>query len=113
MKDLIFAWKVAKFVRSNAIVIARNNAVLGIGGGQPSRVGAVKIALGKICGRIKSAVLASDGFFPKEDSIKLAYTKGIKVIISPGGSIKDEDIIKTCDKLGIAMVFTGIRHFRH
>ncbi|MBU2251644.1 MAG: bifunctional phosphoribosylaminoimidazolecarboxamide formyltransferase/IMP cyclohydrolase, partial [Candidatus Omnitrophica bacterium] len=113
MKDLIFAWKVAKFVRSNAIVIAKNSAVLGVGGGQPSRVGAVKIALAKIRGQVKSAVLASDGFFPKEDSIKVAYSKGIKAIISPGGSIKDQDIITTCDKLGIAMVFTGIRHFRH
>jgi len=111
--DLIFAWKVAKFVKSNAIVIAKNYSVLGIGGGQPSRVGAVKIALGKTGVSFKSAVLASDGFFPKEDSVKTAYKKGIRAIIQPGGSIKDEDVIKTCNKLGVSMVFTGIRHFRH
>ncbi|MCF7907258.1 MAG: bifunctional phosphoribosylaminoimidazolecarboxamide formyltransferase/IMP cyclohydrolase [Candidatus Omnitrophica bacterium] len=113
MKDLIFAWKVAKFVRSNAIVIAKNSAVLGVGGGQPSRVGAVKIALSKAVSSSKLAVLASDGFFPKEDSIQVAYRKGIRAIIQPGGSIKDDEIIKVCDKLGIAMIFTGIRHFRH
>ncbi len=111
MKDLIFAWKVVKFVRS--IVIAKNSAVLGVGGGQPSRVGAVKIALSKAVSSPKLAVLASDGFFPKEDSIQIAHKKGIKAIISPGGSIKDKDIIETCDKLGLAMVFTGMRHFRH
>ena len=113
LKDLIFAWKVAKWVKSNAIVIAKNNSVLGIGGGQPSRVGAVKIALSKAKVSPRLAVLASDGFFPKEDAIKVAYKKGIKAIIQPGGSIKDKDIIKACDKLGISMVFTGIRHFRH
>ncbi|MBU2102828.1 MAG: bifunctional phosphoribosylaminoimidazolecarboxamide formyltransferase/IMP cyclohydrolase, partial [Candidatus Omnitrophica bacterium] len=112
LKDLLFAWKVAKFVRSNAIVVARNQAVLGIGGGQPSRVGAAKIALAHT-GAARGAVLASDGFFPKEDSIKLAYRKGIRAIISPGGSIKDKDIIKLCDSLGVCMLFTGIRHFRH
>lgn len=112
-KDLIFAWKVAKFVKSNAIVIVKNNSVLGIGAGQPSRVGSVKIALKKADHIIRSAVMASDGFFPKEDGIKIAYNKGIKTIIQPGGSIKDKDLIKMCDKLGISMVFTGIRHFRH
>jgi len=113
MKDLIFAWKVVKIVKSNGIVVAKNQTVLGVGGGQPSRVGSVKIALSKSAGASKSAVLASDGFFPKEDSIKIAHKKGIKVIIQPGGSIKDKDIIEICDKLGISMVFTGIRHFRH
>ena len=113
LKDLIFAWKVVKFVKSNAIVVAKNFSVLGIGGGQPSRVGAVKIALSKATGSLRSAVLASDAFFPKEDSIKVTAKKGIKAIIQPGGSIKDPDVIKACDKLGISMVFTGIRHFRH
>jgi len=113
MKDLIFAWKVVKLVKSNAIVVAKNSSVLGIGGGQPSRVGAVKIALQKAIGSLKLAVLASDAFFPKDDSIKVAYKKGIKAIIQPGGSIKDKDIIATCDKLGMSMVFTGIRHLRH
>lgn len=113
LKDLIFAWKVVKWVKSNAIVIAKNNSVLGIGGGQPSRVGAVKIALNKAKASTRMAVLASDGFFPKEDSIKVAYKKGIRAIIQPGGSIKDEEVIKACDKLGISMIFAGIRHFRH
>jgi len=112
-KDLIFAWKVAKFVKSNAIVLAKNNSVLGIGGGQPSRVGAVKIALKQAVTIPRSTVMASDGFFPKEDAIKIAYKKGIKTIIQPGGSIKDKSLIEICDKLGVSMVFTGIRHFRH
>ncbi|MCK4519592.1 MAG: bifunctional phosphoribosylaminoimidazolecarboxamide formyltransferase/IMP cyclohydrolase [Candidatus Omnitrophica bacterium] len=112
-KDLIFAWKIAKWVKSNAIVIAKNCSVLGIGGGQPSRVGAVKIALSRVQNSLRLAVLASDAFFPKEDSIRTAYKKGIRAIIQPGGSIKDKDIIKVCDRLGMSMVFTGIRHFRH
>lgn len=112
-KDLMFAWKVAKHVKSNAIVVAKNLSVLGIGGGQPSRVGAVKIALEKTSKFLKGSVLASDGFFPKEDAILLAHKKGIKVIIQPGGSIKDKDIIELCDKLEMTMLFTGIRHFRH
>jgi len=113
LKDLIFAWKVVKMVKSNAIVIARNSSVLGIGGGQPSRVGAVKIAIQKATDSLKLSVLASDGFFPKDDSIKIAQKKGIRAIIQPGGSIKDQEVIDTCDKFGISMVFTGIRHFRH
>jgi phosphoribosylaminoimidazolecarboxamide formyltransferase/IMP cyclohydrolase len=113
LKDMILAWKIAKYVRSNAIVIAKNQTVLGVGGGQPSRVGSVKIALGMAKKSCHGAALASDGFFPKEDSIKFAYKKGIRAIIQPGGSIKDNDLIKLCDKLRISMVFTGIRHFRH
>ncbi len=114
LKDMIFAWKIAKYVRSNAIVIAKDQTVLGIGGGQPSRVGSVKIALNLAKGKSpKKAVMASDGFFPKEDSLKVACQKGIRAVIQPGGSIKDNDIIKLCDKLRMTMVFTGIRHFRH
>lgn len=112
LKDLVFAWKIAKYVKSNAIVTAKNITVIGIGGGQPSRVGSLRIAL-DVKASSNGAVLASDGFFPKEDSIVLAYKKGIKAIIQPGGSIKDEDIIRLCNKYKIAMVFTGIRHFRH
>ncbi len=112
LKDLVFAWKVVKLVKSNAIVVAKNGSVLGIGGGQPSRVGAAKIALNKAKG-LKAAVLASDGFFPKPDSVKVAQRAGIKAIIQPGGSIKDPEIIRACDKAGISMVFTGLRHFRH
>ncbi|MCM8787372.1 MAG: bifunctional phosphoribosylaminoimidazolecarboxamide formyltransferase/IMP cyclohydrolase [Candidatus Omnitrophica bacterium] len=113
IQDLIFAWKIVKYVKSNAIVVAKNKIVLGIGGGQPSRIGAVKIAFKRAANLAKGAVLASDGFFPKEDSIKYANKKGICAIIQPGGSIKDKDIIELCNKLGICMVFTGIRHFRH
>lgn len=113
LKDLAIAWKVVKFVKSNAIVVAKNNTILGIGGGQPSRVDSVKIALEKAQNLAKGAVLASDGFFPKDDSIKLAGKRKISAIIQPGGSIKDEEVIKACNKLGIVMVFTGTRHFRH
>ena len=113
LKDLIFAWKVVKKVKSNAIVIAKNSTVLGIGSGQPSRIGSVKIALSKATGSAKLAVMASDGFFPVDDSIKIAHKKGIKAIIQPGGSLKDESVIKACNKLGISMVFTNMRHFRH
>lgn len=112
-KDFLFAWKVVKHVKSNAIVVVKNLSILGIGGGQPSRVGAVNIALARAGKDINGAVLASDAFFPKEDAIKSAYKRGVKVIIQPGGSIKDKDIIDFCDKVGISMVFTGIRHFRH
>lgn len=113
LKDLLFAWKIAKYVKSNAIVLAKNQCFIAAGGGQPSRVGSVDIALRKAGHLSLGAVLASDGFFPKEDSIKIAYKKGIRAIIQPGGSIKDNDIIKLCNKLGISMIFTGIRHFRH
>ncbi|MDP2924635.1 MAG: bifunctional phosphoribosylaminoimidazolecarboxamide formyltransferase/IMP cyclohydrolase [Candidatus Omnitrophota bacterium] len=113
LKDMVFAYKIVKYVKSNAIVVAKKSTILGIGGGQPSRVGAVKIALSRATKSCKGAVLASDGFFPKEDSIKIAYKKGIRAIIQPGGSIKDNDLITLCNKLKISMVFTGIRHFRH
>ena len=113
MKDLVFAWKIVKHVKSNAITVAKNFNLLGVGAGQPSRVGAVKIALDKAVSSPRGAVLASDAFFPKDDSICLAHRKGIKAIIQPGGSIKDNDIIKMCDKLGVSMVLTGIRHLSH
>ncbi|MCF7874140.1 MAG: bifunctional phosphoribosylaminoimidazolecarboxamide formyltransferase/IMP cyclohydrolase [Candidatus Omnitrophica bacterium] len=113
LNDLFFAWKVVKYVKSNAVVVAKNNSVLGLGGGQPSRVGAVKIALDQAKKSTKLAVLASDAFFPHPDSIKLAHRRGIKAIIQPGGSIKDKEVIEACDRYKIAMVFTGIRHFCH
>jgi len=112
-KDLLFAWKTAKHVRSNAITVVKNSTLLGLGGGQPSRVGSCRIALEQAGPAAAGASMASDGFFPKDDSIVLAKKKGIKAIIQPGGSIRDEEIIKRCDKLGLAMVFTGIRHFKH
>jgi len=112
-KDLLFAWNVAKFVKSNAVVVAKNLVTLGVGTGQPSRVGAVKIAVDNAFKSTKGAVIASEAFFPKEDSIRIIKGKGIKAIIQPGGSIMDEKIIELCNKYHIAMIFTGIRHFRH
>ncbi|UCC95547.1 MAG: bifunctional phosphoribosylaminoimidazolecarboxamide formyltransferase/IMP cyclohydrolase [Candidatus Omnitrophota bacterium] len=113
LKDLLLGWKVVKHTKSNAIVVIKNSSVLGIAGGRPSRVGAVKDACNAAIKSSQGAVLASDGFFPKEDSIKLAHRKGIKAVIQPGGSLKDREIIACCNRCNIAMVFTGIRHFRH
>jgi len=113
MSSLIFAWKVAKHVKSNAIVLARGRRTVGIGAGQMSRVDSVFITRRKAGKLSKNSCLASDAFFPKEDAVLEAARIGVKAIIQPGGSIADEDIIKACDKHKIAMVFTGIRHFRH
>lgn len=111
--DLIFAWKVCKHVKSNAIVVAKDGKTLGIGGGQPSRVNSVELAINKANYNSKGAVLASDAFFPFKDSIEVAASAKISSIIQPGGSRRDQEVIDTCDKYGISMVFTGIRHFRH
>jgi phosphoribosylaminoimidazolecarboxamide formyltransferase/IMP cyclohydrolase len=112
-EDLLFAWKVAKHVKSNAIVLAKDRETVGVGAGQMSRIDALYIALLKAHGREKGAVLASDAFFPFSDVVEEAGKNGITAIIQPGGSIRDEDSIQACNKLGISMVFTGIRHFRH
>jgi len=113
MESLIFAWKVAKHVKSNAIILARGSRTVGIGAGQMSRVDSVFISTKKAGKLAKGAVLASDAFFPKEDAIELAAKYKIAAIIQPGGSIADEAIIKMADKYKIPMVTTGIRHFRH
>lgn len=113
IEDLIFAWKIAKHVKSNAIVIAKDFKTLGISGGNTSRVESCEISLNKACDGAKDAVLASDGFFPAIDNIQYAAQGRIKAIIQPGGSIKDKDVIETADKYNIAMVTTGIRHFKH
>ncbi|MEK6544073.1 MAG: bifunctional phosphoribosylaminoimidazolecarboxamide formyltransferase/IMP cyclohydrolase, partial [Elusimicrobiota bacterium] len=116
---LRFAWKVAKHVKSNAIVLATPNQALGIGGGQTSRIDSLKIASAKLKERKVLAkndmplVMASDGFFPFGDSVLFASQQGVSAIIQPGGSIRDEESIKAADELGIAMVFTGMRHFLH
>lgn len=112
-EDLIFAYKVAKFVKSNAIVVAKGGKTLGIGGGQPNRVDSVRLALSRAGKEACGAILASDGFFPFPDSVEEAGKAGIRAIIQPGGSIRDKESIEMADKFGIAMIFTGIRHFRH
>jgi len=113
MEGLIFAWKVAKHVKSNAIVFTKGTRTVGIGAGQMSRVDSVMIAKKKSASLSKNCCLASDAFFPKEDAISWAHKAGVKAIIQPGGSIADQRIINACDKYKIAMVVTGIRHFRH
>jgi phosphoribosylaminoimidazolecarboxamide formyltransferase/IMP cyclohydrolase len=113
MQSLIFAWKVAKHVKSNAIVLAAGTRTVGIGAGQMSRVDSVIIARSKSSKLSKDYCLASDAFFPKADAISWAHKAGAKAIIQPGGSIADAEIIAACDKYKIAMVTTGIRHFKH
>ena len=116
MKDLMFCWKVAKFVKSNAIVYANNEMTVGVGAGQMSRVYSAKIAGIKAADEnlvVEGSVMASDAFFPFRDGIDAAAEAGIKAIIQPGGSMRDEEVIAAADEHGIAMVFTGMRHFRH
>ena len=113
MQSLIFAWKVAKHVKSNAIVLASGTKTVGIGAGQMSRVDSVMIAKTKSAKLSKHNCLASDAFFPKADAISWAHKAGAQAIIQPGGSIADQEIIAACNKYKLAMVFTGIRHFRH
>ena len=113
MQSLIFAWKVAKHVKSNAIIFARGTAAIGIGAGQMSRVDSVMLAKKKAQSPTKNCCMASDAFFPKEDAVVAAAKAGVIAIIQPGGSISDDAIIRTCDKYKIAMVLTGVRHFRH
>ena len=114
--DLLFAWRVCKHVRSNAIVIANNLGTIGIGAGQMSRVDSVRLALDKARreeAQLDGAALASDAFFPFADGPEAAIEAGIKAIIQPGGSVRDAEVMQACDRAGVAMVFTGRRHFRH
>ncbi len=116
MKDLLFTWKVAKFVKSNAIVYGKDAMTIGVGAGQMSRVNSARIAAIKAehAGlEVKGAVMASDAFFPFRDGIENAAAVGISAVIQPGGSIRDEEVIAAADEHGMAMVFTGMRHFRH
>ena len=113
LEDMKFAWKVCKHVKSNAIIFAKNNQTVGIGAGQMSRVDSVKLATMKAQIEIEGSVLASDAFFPFRDGIDEAAKAGIKAIVQPGGSIKDKDTIAAADEHGIAMLFTGVRHFKH
>ncbi len=113
--ELLFAWKIVKHVKSNAIVLTKDKKTVGIGAGQMNRIGAAKIALewAKNQGHIDGLTLASDAFFPFDDVVNIAKTYGVKQIIQPGGSIRDEDSIKACNESNIAMVFTGYRYFKH
>src|SRR5699024_8953549 len=110
---LLFAWKAVKHVKSNAIVLAKNNQTIGIGAGQMNRIGAAKIAIEQGETKCEGAVLASDAFFPMPDTVETAAKAGVTAIIQPGGSKRDQDSIDACNKHGIAMVFTHIRHFKH
>jgi phosphoribosylaminoimidazolecarboxamide formyltransferase/IMP cyclohydrolase len=112
-QDMLFAWKVVKHVKSNAIVFAKNLKTVGVGMGQINRVDSVMLCAKRAGKNSQGCILASDAFFPKEDNIKLAAGAKVKAIIQPGGSISDEKVIKEADKYGIAMVFTGCRHFKH
>ena len=113
LPDLFFAWKAVKGIKSNAIVIAKDKTLLGMGAGQPSRVVSVELALKRAGDRAKDSVLASDAFFPFADGPELAIKHGVTAIIQPGGSVRDKEVIELADKHNVAMVFTGVRHFKH
>ena len=113
LKDLEFAWKAAKHIKSNAIVFAKNRALVGMGAGQPNRVVSVHLSQRTAGDKALGSVLASDAFFPFPDNIQLAAEAGVTAIVQPGGSIRDEEIIEAANSSGLAMVFTGVRHFRH
>ena len=120
MNDMLFAFKVCKHVKSNAIIYVKNQKTIGIGAGQMSRVDSAKIASQKNSemenndeNSLKDSVVASDAFFPFSDGLLVTISSGAIAVIQPGGSIKDDEVIKAADNAGISMVFTGVRHFRH
>lgn len=113
IEQLLMAWKVVKHVKSNAILLWRGEATVGVGGGQTNRVGAARIAIEVAGEKARGSVMASDAFFPFKDTVEAAVKAGVKAIIQPGGSIRDKESIEECDRNGIAMVFTGVRHFKH
>jgi phosphoribosylaminoimidazolecarboxamide formyltransferase/IMP cyclohydrolase len=116
MNDLVFAFRVAKFVKSNAIVFCKDGMTLGVGAGQMSRVDSTRIASIKAKNAgltLRGSVVASDAFFPFRDGLDVVAQAGAKAVIQPGGSVRDDEVIKAADEHGIAMVFTGMRHFRH
>jgi phosphoribosylaminoimidazolecarboxamide formyltransferase / IMP cyclohydrolase len=113
LNELLFAWRCVKHVKSNAIVVTRGGQTVGIGAGQMNRVGSAQLALKQAGEKAQGAVLASDGFFPFDDTVRAAAAQGIWAIVQPGGSVRDQDSIKACDELGLVMVLTGIRHFLH
>ena len=114
--DLVFAWRIARFVKSNAIVFCGGGMTLGVGAGQMSRVDSARIASIKAQNAglsLAGSVVASDAFFPFRDGIDVVAQAGAKAVIQPGGSVRDDEVIAAADELGLAMVFTGVRHFRH
>ena len=116
LQDLLFAWRVAKFVKSNAIVFCANGQTLGVGAGQMSRVDSARIASIKAQNAgltLAGSAVASDAFFPFRDGLDVVVQAGATVVIQPGGSVRDEEVIAAADEQGVAMVFTGVRHFRH
>jgi phosphoribosylaminoimidazolecarboxamide formyltransferase/IMP cyclohydrolase len=111
--ELAFAWNMVRFVKSNAIVLSRDQALCGVGAGQMSRVDAVRIAIEKAGGRAAGSVLASDAFFPFADSIEVAAQAGVVAVIQPGGSVRDDEVIAACQQHNLPLVLTGRRHFLH
>jgi len=112
-RDLLFAWRVAKHVKSNAIVLAEGGRTVGVGAGQMSRVDSVKLSIQKAEPAARGTVLASDAFFPFRDGVDEAAKAGVTAIIQPGGSVRDPEVIQAADENQIAMIFTGLRHFKH
>ncbi len=116
LQALLFAWRVAKHVKSNAIVFSRENQAVGVGAGQMSRVDAAKVAIMKardLNHSLEGTVVASDAFFPFPDGVEVAAKAGATAIVQPGGSKRDPEVIQAADRLGLAMMLTGVRHFRH
>ena len=113
LEDLAFAWKAVKHIKSNAIVLAKDNTLVGMGAGQPNRVTSVHLALRIAGDKANSSVLASDAYMPFADNVELAAQGGVTAVVQPGGSLRDEEVIAAADRLNIAMVFTGVRQFRH
>jgi phosphoribosylaminoimidazolecarboxamide formyltransferase/IMP cyclohydrolase len=113
MADLAFAWHAVRHVKSNAIVLVRDRAVIGVGSGQPNRLESVRIAVAKAGDRAAGAVLASDAFFPFPDGLEAAMAAGVSAAVQPGGSVRDDAVIAAADRADVAMLFTGTRHFRH
>jgi phosphoribosylaminoimidazolecarboxamide formyltransferase/IMP cyclohydrolase len=113
MADLRFAWDIVRYVKSNAIAVCKDRMLLGAGAGQMSRVDSVEISIKKAGDRVQGAVLSSDAFFPFPDSIERVARAGIKAVIQPGGSKRDQEVIDACNSLNVPMIFTGRRHFKH
>ena len=113
MKDLEFAWRSVRSVKSNAILLAKNTASVGIGMGQVNRVDSAKLAVDRAGERVKGSVAASDAFFPFADGLQILIDAGVVAIVQPGGSVRDEEVIAAAQLAGIAMFFTGVRHFSH